>query len=333
MRQNAFEQPTDIADYKNGMGRRALDSYLKYGYIPLEDQVPDAYHTEEQVSRTLEYAYDDFALAQVAKALGKEHDAEILIKRAQNYQNVINPNTGYAQGRYADGTFLPESNPFNFARFITEGAPCHYTWYVPQDPYGLMECMGGKANYVAKLDSMFSELRYWHGNEPCHQVAYMFNYAGEPWKTQQAVRHILQTEYLQAPGGLSGNDDAGQMSAWYLFSAMGFYPVCPGTPYYALGSPTFPELSIQLENGKTFTIEAINASDKNIYIQSATLNGEPYTKNYIHHDDMMTGGHFCFVMGSEPNKEWGSKAEDCIPNLMFHSCHPEQSEGPVNIKN
>ena len=332
MRQNAFEQPTDIADYKNGMGRRALDSYLKYGYIPLEDQVPDAYHTEEQVSRTLEYAYDDFALAQVAKALGKEHDAEILMKRAQNYQNVINPNTGYAQGRYADGTFLPESNPFNFARFITEGAPCHYTWYVPQDPYGLMECMGGKANYVAKLDSMFSELRYWHGNEPCHQVAYMFNYAGEPWKTQQAVRHILQTEYLQAPGGLSGNDDAGQMSAWYLFSAMGFYPVCPGSPYYALGSPTFPKLSIQLENGKTFTIEAINASDENIYIQSATLNGEPYTKNYIHHDDMMTGGHFCFVMGPEPNKEWGSKVEDCIPNLMSNPCHPEQSEGSVNIK-
>ena len=282
----------------------------------MEDQVPDAYHTEEQVSRTLEYAYDDFALAQVAKELGKKDDTEILMKRALNYQNVINPNTGYAQGRYADGTFLPESNPFNFARFITEGAPCHYTWYVPHDPYGLMECMGGQDQYIAKLDSMFSELRYWHGNEPCHQIAYMFNYAGQPWKTQKAVRHILSTEYLQAPGGLSGNDDAGQMSAWYVFSAMGFYPVCPGSPYYVLGSPTFPILSIRLENGKIFTMEAEGASKENIYIQSAELNGKPYTKNYIHHEDIINGGYFRLIMGKEPNKNWGNKKEDCIPDLM-----------------
>lgn len=316
MRQNAFEQPVALSDYKNGQGRRALDTYLKYGYIPLEDQVPDAYHTQEQVSRTLEYAYDDFALAQVARALGKTEDAVNLMKRAQNYRHVIHPQTGYAHGRYADGRFLEESNPFAFARFITEGAPCHYTWYVPQDPYGLMECMGGKENYIAKLDSMFSELRYWHGNEPCHQVAYMFNYAGEPWKTQRAVRHILETEYLQEPGGLSGNDDAGQMSAWYVFSAMGFYPVCPGSPYYALGSPTFPFLCIRLENGKSFTMEAINASEENIYIQSAELNGKPYTQNYIHHEDIMSGGQLRFVMGNKPNKSWGSKKEDCIPNLM-----------------
>lgn len=316
MRQNAFEQPTHLSDYKNGQGRRALDSYLKYGYIPLEDEVADAYHTQEQVSRTLEYAYDDFALAQVAKALGKTEDAEILMQRAQNYRHVIHPQTGYAHGRHADGRFLDASNPFTFARFITEGAPCHYTWYVPHDPYGLMECMGGPENYIAKLDSMFSELRYWHGNEPCHQVAYMFNYAGQPWKTQKAVRHILATEYLQAPGGLSGNDDAGQMSAWYVFSAMGFYPVCPGSPYYVLGSPTFPSLNIRLENGKIFTMEAVNASNENIYIQSAELNGKPYTLNYIHHQDIMNGGHFRFVMGDKPNPSWGSKKEDCIPSLM-----------------
>ena len=148
-----------------------------------------------------------------AKALGKTDDYQALIQRAANYRNVIDSRTGYAQGRHADGTFLNDANAFNFARFITEGAPCHYTWYVPQDPYGLMDCMGGKDKYVAKLDSMFSEQRYWHGNEPCHQVAYMFNYAGEPWKTQRAVRHIMETEYLNEPGGLSGNDDAGQMSA------------------------------------------------------------------------------------------------------------------------
>ncbi|MDO4165570.1 MAG: GH92 family glycosyl hydrolase [Bacteroides sp.] len=316
MRKNAFETPADLDEYKDGMGRRALTSYLKYGYIPLEDEVPDAFHTNEQTSRTLEYAYDDFALAQVAKALGKDDDYKALMERAQNYRNIIDPRTGYAQGRHADGRFLDEDNAFSSARFITEGAPCHYTWYVPQDPYGLMECMGGQTTYVAKLDSMFSEQRYWHGNEPCHQVAFLSNYAGQPWKTQRAVRHIMETEYLNAPGGLSGNDDAGQMSAWYIFAAMGFYPVCPGTPYYILASPSFPSLTLNLENGKTFTIKAVNASRENIYIQQATLNGEPYTRNYITHTDITNGGVMEFVMGPEPNKEWGSRPEDCPPNFF-----------------
>ncbi len=305
MRQNAFSTPIDEQDYKNGMGRRALTSYLKYGYIPLEDKVPDAFHTEEQVSRTLEYAYDDFCLSQIAKALGKDEDYKLLSARSQNYRHVINPRTGYAQGRFANGEFLQEENRFDFSRFITEGAPCHYTWYVPHDPQGLMECMGGQDAYVAKLDSMFSEGRYWHGNEPCHQIAFMFNYAGQAWKTQQAVRHIMNTEYLNAPGGLSGNDDAGQMSAWYLFAAMGFYPVCPGTPYYLIASPSFPKLTISPEGGKPFHIIAHGASKANIYIQSATLNGEPYTKNHLHHNDIVAGGILELQMGSRPNKEWG----------------------------
>ncbi|EKU90235.1 GH92 family glycosyl hydrolase [Bacteroides oleiciplenus] len=316
MRKNAFETPSNPAEYKDGMGRRALTSYLEYGYIPLEDGVPDAFHTKEQVSRTLEYAYDDFVLAQVAKALDKPEDYQALMQRAANYRNVIDPRTGYAQGRHADGTFLNDDNAFNFARFITEGAPCHYTWYAPQDPYGLMECMGGKDNYVSKLDSMFSEGRYWHGNEPCHQVAFMFNYAGQPWKTQRAVRHVMETEYLNAPGGLSGNDDAGQMSAWYMFAAMGFYPVCPGTPYYMLASPSFPSFTLNLENGNVFTVKAGNASEKNIYIQSAKLNGKPYTRNYITHQDILDGGVMEFVMGPEPNKEWGARPEDCPPDVM-----------------
>lgn len=316
MRKNAFETSADPAAYKDGMGRRALASYLEYGYIPLEDGVPDAFHTKEQTSRTLEYAYDDFVLAQMAKALGKTEDYQVLMQRASNYRNVIDPRTGYAQGRHADGTFLDDANAFDFARFITEGAPCHYTWYVPQDPYGLMDCMGGKENYVSKLDSMFSEQRYWHGNEPCHQVAFMFNYAGQPWKTQRAVRHIMETEYLNEPGGLSGNDDAGQMSAWYMFAAMGFYPVCPGTPYYMLASPSFPVLTLNLENGNTFTVKAAGASEQNIYIQSATLNGEPYTRNYIAHEDIMNGGVMEFVMGAEPNEEWGAHSEDCPPDVM-----------------
>ena len=305
MRKNAFEIPASEDEYKNGMGRRALKSYLKYGYIPLEDEVKDAFHTNEQVSRTLEYAYDDFCVAQMAKALGKTVDYQTLMKRSENWRNVLNPKTGYVDGRYADGSFQNEVSPFEKQKFITEGAPCHYTWYVPQNPQGLIEAMGGKEPFVSKLDSMFTEGRYWHGNEPCHQVAYMFNYAGEPWRTQKYVRHILDTEYLDAAGGLSGNDDAGQMSAWLLFSYMGFYPVCPATPYYMIGSPVFPRLTLNLENGKAFTIIAENASSENIYIQRATLNGQPYTHNYLLHEDIMKGGELHFVMGKEPNPAWG----------------------------
>ena len=305
MRKNAFETPSSETEYKNGMGRRALQSYLKYGYIPLEDEVKDAFHTNEQVSRTLEYAYDDFCVAQMAKALGKTEDYQTLMKRSENWRNVLNPQTGYVDGRYADGRFQNEASPFEKQKFITEGAPCHYTWYVPQNPQGLIEAMGGKVSFVSKLDSMFTEGRYWHGNEPCHQVAYMFNYAGEPWRTQKYVRQILDTEYLDATGGLSGNDDAGQMSAWLLFSYMGFYPVCPATPYYMIGSPVFPKLTLNLENGKSFTIIADNASSENIYIQSATLNGLPYTHNYLLHEDIMNGGELYFVMGNMPNPAWG----------------------------
>ena len=316
MRKNAFDRPTTLEEYRNGMGRRALDSYVKYGYIPLEDSVPDAFHTCEQVSRTLEYAYDDFALAQVAAALGKTDDCRALMERARNYRNVIDPRTGYAQGRHADGTFLNDDNAFRFTRFITEGAPCHYTWYVPQDPYGLMALMGGREAYAAKLDSMFTEGRYWHGNEPCHQVAFMFNYAGQPWKTQQAVRHILDTEYHNTPGGLAGNDDAGQMSAWYVFAAMGFYPVCPGTPYYMLASPSFPVVTLYPEGGRPFTVKAKRASARNIYIQRATLNGRPYTRNYLNHADIVQGGILELEMGPEPNREWGSSPSDCPPGVM-----------------
>ena len=316
MRKNAFDRPTTLEEYRNGMGRRALDSYVKYGYIPLEDSVPDAFHTCEQVSRTLEYAYDDFALAQVAAALGKTDDCRALMERARNYRNVIDPRTGYAQGRHADGTFLNDDNAFRFTRFITEGAPCHYTWYVPQDPYGLMALMGGREVYAAKLDSMFTEGRYWHGNEPCHQVAFMFNYAGQPWKTQQAVRHILDTEYHNTPGGLAGNDDAGQMSAWYVFAAMGFYPVCPGTPYYMLASPSFPVVTLCPEGGRPFTVKAKGASARNIYIQRATLNGRPYTRNYLNHADIVQGGVLELEMVPEPNREWGSSPSDCPPDVM-----------------
>lgn len=185
LRKNAFEHPETYEEYKDGKGRRALKSYLKYGYIPLEDSVKEAFHHGEQVSRTLEYAYDDFTLSVLASSLGQTEDAEELRRRSQFYRNVIDRQTGYAQGRYADGSFLKENNAFQFCDFITEGYPSHYTWYVPHDVYGLMECMGGKDKFVSKLDSMFSMGYYWHGNEPCHQVAFCITTLGNHGKLKK----------------------------------------------------------------------------------------------------------------------------------------------------
>lgn len=296
MRKNAFELPATYEEYANGMGRRALKSYMDYGYIPLEDSVKEAYHQREQVSRTLEYAYDDYTLAQVAKMLGEEDDCKILMGRSGNYRNVIDPKSGYANGRYADGRFYEDANPYSFAFYITEGAPCHYTWYAPHDVEGLVAAMGGRDSFAAKLDTLFENNLYWHGNEPCHQVAYLYNDVGEAWKTQKYVRHIIDTEYGDSPGGLAGNDDAGQMSAWYVFSSLGFYPVCPGTPYYYIGIPTFEKAVLHLENGRTFTILAPGASKGNCYIQSVMLNGKPFDGNKISHEDIVAGGTMEFEL-------------------------------------
>ena len=315
MRKNAFEANPDSGSYRDGKGRRAMESYLKYNYVPLEDQVMEAFHRREQVSRTLEYAYDDFVPAQVAKKLGKTDDYKALIKRAENYRNVIDPETGYARGRHADGTWIEPFDPFASTSFICEGTPYHYTWYVPQDIAGLIRHMGGKERFINRLDTFFEGDYYWHGNEPGHHIAYLFAYAGEPWKTQKWVHDIINREYFTTPDGLSGNDDAGQMSSWLVFSMVGFYPVCPGMPYYVIGSPSFEESVITLENGKKFTIEAKGASEKNIYIQSATLNGQPYDKSYILHKDIMNGGILSFVMGDTPNKEWASATGSLPPSL------------------
>ena len=264
MRKNAFETPASYEEYKNGMGRRALVSYLKYGYIPLEDSVKEAYHQEEQTSRTLEYAFDDFAVAQLAKALGKNQDFNELMRRSENWRNVINPKTGYCDGRHepkmitkrkSDGGLFEDNLDFiHRKRFITEGATCHYTWYVPQNVEGLVEVLGGPQKFEAKLDSMFTEGRYWHGNEPCHQIAYFYDFIGKREKTIERVAHILDTEYNDTPGGLSGNDDAGQMSAWYIFSSIGFYPVCPATDRYMLSAPRFQKITLHPDGGRPFVI-------------------------------------------------------------------------------
>jgi predicted alpha-1,2-mannosidase len=276
LRQNAFDSPTP-EQYKNGMGRRALQSYLKNGFVPMEDHVPDAFHTDEQTSRTLEYAYDDFCLAQLALDFGTEADYHALLGRSVNWLNVINPQTGWADGRHVGGKFENNTDLTHRKSYITEGATCHYSWYVPHDVPALIEVMGGPQRFEEKLDSMFEQGLYWHGNEPCHQIAYLYNYIDRNDKTRRWVRHILDTEYNDTPGGLSGNDDAGQMSAWYIFSSLGFYPVCPGTPYYQLSGPTFRRATLNLENGQTFTIEA---------------SPQPSTKEtkVLSHSEIMAGG-------------------------------------------
>lgn len=290
LRKNAFESPDSFDEYKDGMGRRALKSYLQYGYIPLEDKVEEAFHDEEQTSRTLEYAFDDFALAQIAKKLGKTDDYDTLMRRSCNYRNVIDTRLGYANGRHADGKFAEGTDPFTFNDAITEGAPCHYTWYVPQDPEGLMDLLGGEKAFVAKLDSLFDRGRYWHGNEPCHQIAYLYNVAGRHDKTQDRIRHIMETEYYNTPGGLSGNDDAGQMSAWYVFSAMGFYPVAPSTAEYYLGVPSFDSVTITPEGGRPLTIR----THGNGNYRHVLLNGKELDTKKISHSSLTQGGELIF---------------------------------------
>ena len=347
MRKNAFESPMTFEEYKNGMGRRALKSYLKYGYIPMEDSVKEAFHQNEQTSRTLEYAFDDFAVAQMAKALSdsfsveneREKNVELnrkallsdyskLMRRSENWRNVINPKTGWADGRHQNGKWEGNLDLVHRKSYITEGATCHYTWYVPQNIEGLFHTINGNVEkyaksletrtsigqnkkVIARLDKIFDEGLYWHGNEPCHQVAYLYDVAGTPWKTQERVHHILNTEYNDTPGGLSGNDDAGQMSAWYIFSAIGFYPVCPATPYYYIGAPSFEKVTFNLENGEKFEITADGVSNEAFFVQKAMLNGMPLLKgvkrsdagcmdDQLSHEDLFLGGKLHFVMGPRP---------------------------------
>lgn len=328
VRKNAFETPADRKTYRDGMGRRALTSYLRYGYVPLEDSVPDAFHTREQVSRTLEYAYDDFCAAQLAKAVGRDADWQQLMARSHNWRKVFNPMTRWADGRHAPrrgqrdgGAFLDNEDLLSRVPFVTEGAVAHYSFYVPHDVRGLMTAMGGRDSLSRRLDRLFAlhtsdtstlstgRMAYWHGNEPCHHIAYLYAWTGEPWKTQFLVHEILRSEYLDKPGGLSGNDDAGQMSAWQAFGMMGFYPVCPGTPYYILGTPAFERMRL----GR-FELEAVGVSDENIYIQSATWNGAPYNRSYITHDMITRGGHLVLTMGNRPNKRWGCKPSALPPD-------------------
>jgi predicted alpha-1,2-mannosidase len=307
MRQNAFDSPNN-EDYVNGKGRRALRSYLQYGYIPMEDSVQEAFHKKEQVSRTLEYAYDDYALSVVAKGLNKTADYNELRKRALNYKNVFDKSVALVRGKYIDGHWYQPFHADKREPYITEGTPRQYTFYVPHDVAGLSKLMGGDKALENALDTLFAKNEYWHGNEPGHQIPFMYNYTPSPWKTQQVVRTILSEEYSDGPGGLSGNDDAGQMSAWYVFAALGLYPVDPVSGEHLLCSPLFNKITLQLPGNKKLQIVCNKAPAGDVYIKRLLLNGKPYSKNFITYADIMKGGVLEIELQQNPGA-WGADLE------------------------
>jgi len=309
---SALQACVATASHKNYEG---LGYYIDKGFIPDEKLGTSA-------STTLEYAYDDWCVAQVAKKLGNQDIYDAFTKRSANYKNLYDASVGFMHARKEDGSFKNEFDALStHGQGFIEGNSWNYSFFVPHEPNELITLMGGKKNFSAKLDTLFTMYlpdkyfaeteditrdgiigTYVHGNEPAHHVAYLYNFAGQPWKTQQRVRMILKNQYKPAPDGLGGNDDCGQMSAWYLFSTLGFYPVAPGSAEYQLGSPAINKAVIQLENGKTFTVEALNQNDKNVYVQKAMLNGKQLAQPVITHNDIMNGGSLVFYMSDKPKK-------------------------------
>ena len=301
---------------------RGMKAFQKYGYVP--------YNVENNsVSITVEYAYDDWCVAQVAKKLGKMADYKYFMKQAGNFANLYNPATGFLQGKNTQGEWRKNFNPIDVSRLgsddFTEGNSWQYTFFAPQDVDGLIHLIGGTTAFAQKLDSMFNQPsvnnnpespdvsgmigQYSQGNEPSHQIAYMYNFVGEPFRTAERVRLIADSLYNDTREGLCGNDDCGQMSAWYVFSTMGFYPVNPASGVYEIGSPLFPKVVIHTGNAKDFTIEAKNVSTTNKYIQSATMNGKPYPYSYITIKQIGQGSMLLLNMGDKPSK-WGTQLKD-----------------------
>ena len=303
----------------NSVGRMGLDYYNELGYVPYDVGI------NENAARTLEYAYADFALAQMARLMGKEETAQKFYAQSYNYKKLYDPESGWMRGKNQDGQFQSPFNPLKWGDAFTEGNSLHYTWSVFQDVQGLVDLMGGEEAFVDKLDAVFTmpphfddsyygftihEIRemqivnmgnYAHGNQPIQHMIYLYNYGRQPWKAQQKVREVMKKLYTPAPDGYCGDEDNGQTSAWYVFSAMGFYPVTPATTQYVIGSPLFDRVTLALQDGKEFVIETTDNQPENVYIQSATLNGELYNRSWIDHHDIQKGGKLTFMMGDQPN--------------------------------
>lgn len=345
MKRKALETPTEprLAH----AGRSGLEFYKTLGYTPVDK-------VTESVPNTLELAYDDWCIAQLARALGEKADHELFMKRAGNYANLWDAETQFMRPKKADGTFLEalngreqeivtEGNHHYYKYFdpllvgrrpnrhYTESNAWQYIWSVQHDAQGLINLFGNNDAFVAKLDTFFEMDvnitppkyvgvvgtigQYVQGNQPSHHVAYLYNYAGQPWKTQLRARQVCEELYRSGPGGLCGNEDMGSLSSWYILSAMGIYPVTPGLPVYAIGSPAMGEAKIALSGGKSFSIKALNNSKENKYIQSATLNGQTFDRTWISHEEITKGGDLVFKMGPQPNKKWGV-GKNAVPPSM-----------------
>ena len=310
-------------------GRLGHDYYNKLGYVPYDVKI------NENAARTLEYAYNDWCIYQIAKDLGRpKKELDLYAKRAMNYKNLFDKETKLMRGKNKDGKFMAPFSPLKWGDAFTEGNSWHYTWSVFHDPQGLIDLMGGRKEFITMLDSVFAvppvfddsyygqvihEIRemqimnmgnYAHGNQPIQHMIYLYNYAGEPWKAQYWLRQVMDRMYTPTPDGYCGDEDNGQTSAWYVFSALGFYPVAPGTTQYVLGAPLFKKATLHFENGKNLVINAPENSDKNIYIESMSFNGKDYTKNYLEHFELLKGGVLNIKMGDKPNMDRGVNPED-----------------------
>ncbi|MDD4515067.1 GH92 family glycosyl hydrolase [Massilibacteroides sp.] len=322
-----FHEVTNKGPWGPANGRDGWKDYFTLGYLSYPDY-------DQSTAKTLEYCYDDWCAMQFASMTNQPFYEGLFKEQIYNYKNVFDPSVGFMRGRQNDGTWYPDFDPIEWGGPFTEGAAWHYVWSVFHDVKGLINLIGGDKAFVNKLDSVFSmpsdfkvgsykrvihemaemELinmgQYAHGNQPIQHMIYLYNYAGQPWKAQKWTRKVMADLYDSTPNGYPGDEDQGQTSAWYVISAMGLYSVCPGTTEYVIGSPVFPKMTINLENGKQLIIEAVNNNSENVYIQSASLNGTPFTRNFLHYDELMKGGVIKYVMGNTPATQRGILEED-----------------------
>jgi len=322
-----YHEATNKGPWGGANGRAGWKEYFEEGFVSFPE-------SQGSTAQTLEYAYDDFCGYHLAKMVHNDFYAGVFARQMYNYKNVWDPTTRLMRGRMKNGEWVPNFDPLSWGGPYTEGNAWHWTWSVFHDVQGLIDLMGGAANFTAKIDSVFTmsntvhvgsygtmihemtEMvdanmgQYAHGNQPIQHMIYLYSYAGQPWKTQQHIREVMDKLYNATENGFPGDEDQGGMSSWYVLSALGIYSVCPGTDQYVIGSPVFPKVTITLENGKKFIIQAEGNNEKNVYIQSATLNGSPYTHNWIRHEDIVNGGLLHLVMGPQPALQRGIAAED-----------------------